>query len=135
MVEVGEGGHLFFASHVEPCRQSRGGSDFLGGGRPWVVILSLIIMYCFFSLEHSLSSSFQWQQLTMINKVASLFGLVVLSALSVTDHGVMGRELIAERLGQQSAQTRNVSQWLNHFMNDFKTKMQICKHLTNPVNP
>ena len=46
----------------------------------------------------------------MIFKFASLFGLAVLSALSVTDHGVMGRELIAERLGQKGAQTRNVSQ-------------------------
>jgi hypothetical protein len=42
-VEVEEGGHLFFASQVEPCRQSRGVSDFLGGGRPWVVIFSLIL--------------------------------------------------------------------------------------------
>jgi hypothetical protein len=49
------------------------------------------------------------EQSTMINKVVSLFGLAVLSALSVTDHGVMGRELIAKRLGQKSAQTRNVS--------------------------
>ncbi len=45
----------------------------------------------------------------MINKVASLFVLAVLSALSATDHGVMGRELKAKRLGQKSAQTKNVS--------------------------
>jgi hypothetical protein len=90
--------------------KSRGLLDFLGGGRLWVVILSLIIMY-FASHWNIVYNPHYSEQSTMINKVASsLFGLVVLSALSVTDHGVMGCELIAERLRQQNAQTRNVSQ-------------------------
>ena len=45
MVEVEEGGHLLFVSQVEPLRQIWGVSDGLGGGRPWVVILSLITMH------------------------------------------------------------------------------------------
>ena len=62
------------------------------------------------------------EQSTMIYKVASLFGLAVLSALSVTDHGVMGRELIAKRLGQQSAQTRNVSPMIESLHEQFQSQ-------------
>ena len=69
------------------------------------------------------------EQSTMINKVAFLFVLAALSALSVTDHGVMGRELIAKRLGQQGAQTRNVSPMIESLHEQFQSQsenLQTC---------
>ena len=76
--------------------------------------------YCF-SLD-ILYNPHSSEQSTMINKVASLFGLAVLSALSVTDHGVMGRELIAKRLGQKSAQTKNVSPMIESLHERFQNQ-------------